>query len=547
MTLVQSLRGALLASLLLPAGLLLAQEPKVGTDYYEDKVDLGFKVKVPKGWTQIPPQPGDPNLVVRYSAAFNNYIKIGKGENLGLGVFVIAFDKRKKGKEATSTGSDDEFDLGSVGAKDTLDWIKTRLVQGKHWREVESEDLKIKTVESARSIVYEAQHEDDEDALIRMFVAEYTLEPGLKIAFLGNGPGDRKWNKYESAYEKLAKSFERVEVETLAGGTSTDSNTPRGKKRAQLQLEVAKLSGWNLYETENYFIVSDVTDKGFMDELMVRIEAIRDVYEETYPPEQARAILAEKKELEDKKRRDKKAEDDEPEDGEPDDEEPQEDRSISALDPIEASRTSVLRVCSTEAMYHKYAPGSGGSAGYWNSAVQELVIYDDKQGGGRRDTWIVLNHEAFHQYIFYFYGALAPHSWYNEGTGDFYSGYEYKHKKFNLKENPWRKTTIQSAINTGKYVPLREFVTWTQLQYYGQNDMGVERGICYAQGWSFIYFLRTGPTAKPRGWNKDWNDILDKYLRTLGTTGDLEAAVETAFAGVNWHELEDAWKRCIAP
>jgi hypothetical protein len=54
--------------------------------------------------------------------------------------------------------------------------------------------------------------------------------------------------------------------------------------------------------------------------------------------------------------------------------------------------------------------GPGGSAGYWNWGTQELVFFDDKGGDGRNDTWLVLNHEAFHQFIFYFYGNISPHS-----------------------------------------------------------------------------------------------------------------------------------------
>ena len=38
------------------------------------------------------------------------------------------------------------------------------------------------------------------------------------------------------------------------------------------------------------------------------------------------------------------------------------------------------------------------------------------------DTLAVLYHEAFHQFIFYSVGEVAPHSWFNEGHGDYFSG-----------------------------------------------------------------------------------------------------------------------------
>ena len=41
---------------------------------------------------------------------------------------------------------------------------------------------------------------------------------------------------------------------------------------------------------------------------------------------------------------------------------------------------------------------------------------------GEDATWETLSHETFHQFIFYFYGSLSPHSWYNEGQGDYFAG-----------------------------------------------------------------------------------------------------------------------------
>jgi hypothetical protein len=213
---------------------------------------------------------------------------------------------------------------------------------------------------------------------------------------------------------------------------------------------------------------------------------------------------------------------------------------------------SVVRVCKNWQTYTLYG-GPGGSAGYWNWVKEELVLYDDKASGGRRDTWVVLNHEAFHQYIHYFYGELDPHTWYNEGTGDFFSGYQLKHNRFTLDANPWRKTTAQSMVRQGPatkekqgqgYVPLKELVKWSQSQYYGGNPYGIKGGECYAQGWALIYFLRTGGKNKAKGWRPAWDKILDVYLETLVQTGDLDEAVDKAFpfSDEEWEAFENSWK-----
>ena len=185
-------------------------------------------------------------------------------------------------------------------------------------------------------------------------------------------------------------------------------------------------------------------------------------------------------------------------------------------------------------MYKSYG-GSEGTAGYWSPFHQELVIYDDQGGGGRRNTWATLNHEAFHQYIFYFYGNIAPHSWYNEGTGDFYSGYIYKNGRFTLKENPWRKETIKAAIRDEEFVPLKDIFRYKQSDYYANPS------ICYAQGWSMIYFLRTGKKNNAKGWDPKWDTLLDDYLRVLAATGKPEQAIEQCLPGIDVDARQAAW------
>ncbi len=98
-------------------------------------------------------------------------------------------------------------------------------------------------------------------------------------------------------------------------------------------------------------------------------------------------------------------------------------------------------------------------------------------------------------------------------------------------------------MREGKYVPLKEFTKLTQQEYYGKLDKyGTDIGIHYAQGWSFIYFLRTGKEKHAKGWNPAWENILPTYFKVLGSTEDLEQAVNQAFDGVDWDALEQSWK-----
>jgi hypothetical protein len=166
----------------------------------------------------------------------------------------------------------------------------------------------------------------------------------------------------------------------------------------------------------------------------------------------------------------------------------------------------VIRVCKDREEYMAYG-GSGGSAGYWQWTQGELVFYKDSVNPN--DALRVLYHEAFHQYIFYSVGALSPHSWFNEGHGDFFAGHNYKGAgRFELGEFAWRKDLAATLKRTKRTAPLKEWLHWDQSQYYGQNHANLDGGDNYALGWNFIYFLRT--TKKP-----EYQGILDRYFNTL--------------------------------
>src|SRR4029077_3255363 len=86
-------------------------------------------------------------------------------------------------------------------------------------------------------------------------------------------------------------------------------------------------------------------------------------------------------------------------------------RTESGVSAMDAGKCSVVRVCKNHDQYMSYgAPQQ--TSGYFSPIEEELLVYDDKEDEGRDATWGTLNHEGFHQYIFSFFGNLAPHSWF---------------------------------------------------------------------------------------------------------------------------------------
>lgn len=527
---VPSRVAAALLALLVTMAMGFAQAPKVGKQY--ERTDLGFRVKTPADWDLIPPQPGDPHVLAKFDPPINKYVSTGpdpaKYQRVFLSCWLLKFDRRPaEGDAKTRTRS--------KSLKDITEWVqKADAVEFGSAHKLESKkDLAIGSKIPAVEYQF-ATHDDDERSSKRVYAVVYTLGPDLDVAIVFTGPGIKsKWTKYESVYEAMARSFAPIEMAAAATALGADSSL-RDRERAKQQAKLDALGGdWKLYETPNYFVVTPHTDKAFIAELCDRLEAIRAVYEVDYPYEKAKELreagAAAQTGLTEKEKREKELE-----------------KKMAAelfggADPRELSRCSVVRIFTDHGQYMSYG-APGGSAGYWSATDRELVLYDDQADGGRKDTWIVLNHEAFHQYIFYLYGNISPHSWYNEGTGDFYSGLEYKNKRFNLKANLWRRDTIKAVVQANKHVPLADFVRFTQPEYYGTNKFGAQIGNNYAQGWSLIYFLRTGKKNFPKNWDPAWDEILSTYFRVLATSGDLDQAVTEAFQGIDFDALEAAWK-----
>ena len=278
--------------------------------------------------------------------------------------------------------------------------------------------------------------------------------------------------------------------------------------------------GWKAEDTENFILVYNTPDVPLVRKILADLEVIRKEYERLFPP--AKPVTA----------------------------------------------VSVVRVCKSEDEYLTYG-GMPGSAGYWNWVSEELVLYDaekEVKGGGKTDvdTFIVLYHEAFHQYIHYSTGELPPHSWFNEGHGDFFSGARISGGKVRgIGPNPWRALYIQVMTQRGRSIPWSEIIRFEQSDYY----KGDRVGLCYAQGWAMIYFLRTSPVVQKRS---EWARILPTYFETLkaewavelaklteaGKAEDKEKraagglaarqrAVDVAFQGVDLDEIDEAWQQFV--
>jgi hypothetical protein len=479
------------------AGLALASPPPAALagdntlgKPYENKT-VGFRFRPLNDWAAVPPgtDPNDPKVGGYYTDAAKFDRTAAKPQ-----CDVYAF-KRRSG-EGTSTeglaGSDEKPDAESMreqmmdamrgrGLKDLYLAERQRYISNadstlssldekkkkKQLKEIDLAEPKEKIVKNGDVEITFLECEvplaltDGRDSWVVEWrlVAGFTTNDEYEVGVFYQVPGS-EWKKYgRTVYASIA-SLEFLAGEEVAAARKDLEEALAGKSGDERWVEELKKKvgpGWAFYQTKNYLLVYDKAVKeDRIRAIAIQIEAIRkDVYEVLYPP----------------------------------------DRPITAV--------SVVRICKDKEQYTQYG-GSPQSAGYWYWVAKELVFYEDVSA--KKDSLRVLNHEAFHQYIFYSVGSISPHDWFNEGHGDYFSGFDFNSSgRFVPKAFDWRKGLIKGAMGSKSYIPLKTFVTYSHEQYYGplisQN---------YAQGWSLIWFLRG--TRNP-----EWKGIIPNYFNTLKT------------------------------
>lgn len=294
-------------------------------------------------------------------------------------------------------------------------------------------------------------------------------------------------SKLKSKFAKAAKSFKRIEKSGLMSEADLAQMSPQERFLAE---QIAKLPpDWKSLRTDRYMFLYNA-EQDFVEEMSEQIEAMRNEFEKLYPP----------------------------------------------TDPITA--ISIVRVCNSVEEYFAYG-GPPGSGGYWSPGAKELVFFDMRP---REATLAVLRHEAFHQYIYYFYGELSPHSWYNEGHGDYFAGAKVlgngRIKKYgNAPAGFDRSGTIKEAarlLGQGKSTREGACPPLEDLFRYHQSDYYANSAVCYAAGWAVVHMLR-----ESRKLNDRQEAILPEYLENLLTARHEAAEKIRDQAIAEWEDTEE--------
>jgi len=439
---------------------------------YKDESN-GFKIQVPEKWDQVPTKFQEVTLVGKWNG------RAKRGE-ITPALFVLRFLQPKEGtaaspREAAEQGVPGYESMISFQEKNVWEYAE-RLMWAGHEVAEEDPEFKIgsKDLKCHLRVYKEKVRGDPRDRRVqqaqKLIVAAeiQTVEPSDSIYGVVYGCAVADEDNMMSAFKNSIRRFKILEPDEEddeeEGGAAdanifVDSERKPEEWRAARKKKLEGLKDWDAVDTEHYLIVyNKEVKRALLKKIAAHIEQIRsDVYEKLFPPS----------------------------------------KEVKAI--------SVVRVCKDAEEYHRYG-GPGGSAGYWSRGDEELVFYQDKSN--KKDSLRVLYHEAFHQYIHYAVGDVAPHSWFNEGHGDYFAGHDCVGGKFIAKPFRWRTGIIANALAQKTYVPLDKFLKYTQGEYYANP------GLCYAQGWSFIYFLREVERRKVTKYKKYWG-LLDRYFEAI--------------------------------
>lgn len=209
--------------------------------------------------------------------------------------------------------------------------------------------------------------------------------------------------------------------------------------------------------------------------------------------------------------------------------------------------------------FYFYSNVPQGVAGYFSPAQGEIVgfLFNERQFklriGDSEDTAIVskgdieeqgevtfkiMYHEVFHWFADQWFGAfdrdLEIPSWFNEGTGDYFFGGKLRKGRMEIGPNSWRVKKIYEAVKDNKHVSIETLFKYKKSDYYSNATM------CYAEGWSIVYFILSNRQKYPA--------YGSAYLRLCDLMAKKNDGVECtaeAFKGIDLKKFEEQWKEFV--
>jgi len=444
-----------------------AQAPsKLGLDKVQTMKDWGYSIQTIKGWNSIPTKSDDKSVVGHWKMNLDELRQRGDysswiaDQHCELSIVRISTQPTTLGEEPKpDSGAKDHPGIKlspqlekRLNPKSIEDYIEGQFDgASKRWTR--------KPLKGSKTPGELLEFGANATAITVGFFKKDNVEWAVIYASF-----EENYKKtWQDIYLKSIQTFSLIDQSntTIATAARKDPTKLKGEeKRAALKAGIASNPGWYAIDTPYYVFLSNSKNRPLVESLAKDIEKVRDsVYTKLFPQRNTEESI------------------------------------------------SPVRVLDTETEYYQYG-GPGGSAGFFSPDSGELVLFtkfeDVTKTTSEKYCRSVMFHEAFHQYVHYAIGDVSPHSWFNEGHGDYFAGISISSGSVSFKTFDWRVNFLKQHLREKKdLIPLRTLVRLPQNEYY--NNAGLK----YSEGWAFIYYLRSVNKSKR------YQGILDTYFTYL--------------------------------
>jgi hypothetical protein len=196
---------------------------------------------------------------------------------------------------------------------------------------------------------------------------------------------------------------------------------------------------------------------------------------------------------------------------------------------------NVVRIFENPQEYKQYVENNHAwSIGLWSPMQRELVILS--QGKNKDKTIKIIQHEGFHQYLFFACDMVQNLPWYNEGHACFFETAEISQRGFvKIPENSRVQHLLRNLDDSAKHIPT--LLATSHNSFYLVTEK--MRDLNYTTAWALIYYLRKGAPLERKN---PYSKILDTYLAELKSSRNASKATTEAFRGINIQKFQEDFK-----
>ena len=474
---------------------------------------FGFKIRSPKGWTQVPLQADEDWLVAKFlcdKTYIYNDKEVGWSWEHKPELMVIAFvedvirkgnekadERERKTEEKPEDKGEEEGD--EEEGEDEPEEVEERVQQGRPYQNYE--DFLDRTLRGGG--FYISEREESEAAGVPVTKYEVKIEkltftgPKRIITWVFHAPGidfavqcevlEDAFPKLKNKIRSTMRSFdliERTEGElptdgrTYAAGwismRSMSSGTPeerreRRQKSEQMLHERAReslLDGWKERKADSALVLHNC-DAKYAQRVADHCDAVYEWLEQ----------------------------------------------NLGFIGEDEYIRKPILRVCESEAEMRSLARGAQSSGSWWYSVANEIVTCKSDTG------WAGWEMDRVNTQLFRLWLRdkdpdlwIALPTWIEHGLDEFLSGARLTGRKLKFKDYVRDLVEYKVARSQGKTMPVRDLIQLTQEEFWAKGGDWENLWNRMAQSDTFVRFLLSPEGSR----NRLTRTLLADYVSNLG-------------------------------